>query len=226
MKNPVEDILPLSPLQQGLLVHSAIDEQDAAVYNSQFFADLAGRLDPAALRAAVEGLLRRHPNLRAGFRYQGLDQPVQVIRRHARSPWRSMDLTGLPASEAAAALDRVMAEERTTPFDLARPPLLRVVLIRLAADLHRLVLTNHHILLDGWSMPLVLEDLFALYEAGGDGSGLAAVPPHRAYLEWLAVQDRPAAEAAWRESLAGLDQPTLLASPSPSGAPLPSHLQQ
>ncbi|MFF8911709.1 non-ribosomal peptide synthetase, partial [Streptomyces olivaceoviridis] len=216
MKNPVEEILPLSPLQQGLLFHSAFDEAGADVYNSQFFADLSGRLDAAAMKAAVEALLRRYGNLRAGFRYQGLEQPVQIVRRQARSPWREVDLRALPPEQAERSVAELMAQERATRFDLTRPPLLRVVLVRLADDRHRLVVTNHHILLDGWSMPVVVVELFALYERGGDAAGLPPVTPYREYLAWLAAQDRQAAEERWRESLADLEEPTLFA-PQPAG---------
>ncbi|WP_308442715.1 condensation domain-containing protein, partial [Rugosimonospora africana] len=109
-----------------------------------------------------------------------------------------------------AEADVVAAEERGRRFDLGRPPLLRLVLVRLAAQRFRLILTKHHIVLDGWSVPLLLGELFALYVNGGDSAGLPRVKPYREYLRWLAGQDRQAAKAVWQEALSGVE-PTLIA---------------
>ncbi|RJL19460.1 non-ribosomal peptide synthetase, partial [Bailinhaonella thermotolerans] len=212
-ENGIEDILPLSSLQQGLFFHALFDERD--VYTSQLSLDLEGPLDVPALRAAAETLLRRHPNLRAAFWHEDVSQPVQVIPRAVELPWREIDAApGTDPREQAAA-------ERARRFDLARPPLIRFTLVRLAPDRHRLLVTNHHILLDGWSLPLLATELFALYALKGDDSGLPPAPPYKAYLAWLARQDRDAAEAAWRAALAGLEEPTLLAPRVADRPPVP-----
>ncbi|MFE1784901.1 condensation domain-containing protein, partial [Streptomyces sp. NPDC059506] len=209
----IEDILPLSPLQEGLYFHAVYDDRAQDVYTMQFAFDLVGPLDAATMRAAAEALLRRHANLRAGFRERKTGERVQVVRREVELPWSEWDLSGLDAAARDVELSRVMGEERSRRFDLAVAPLLRCALVRLGEGRHRLVVTNHHILLDGWSMPLLARELFALYAAGGDaaGAGLPRVTPYREYLGWLAGRDRAAAEEAWREALAGLEEPTLLA---------------
>ncbi|MFJ1747309.1 amino acid adenylation domain-containing protein [Streptomyces sp. NPDC088116] len=212
---PLEDILPLSPMQEGLLFHALFDEEAADVYTVQLFLGMEGALDVKALRAAAETLLRRHPNLRSGFRHEQVSRAVQVVHHEVELDWDTQDLRGLDADERSARLTRVAAEERARRFDLAAPPLVRFVLVRLTDDRFRLVMTVHHILLDGWSMPLLAQELFALYARGGDDTGLPLPTPYRDYLTWLAGRDGEAAEQAWRHALAGVEEPTLLA---PTGA--------
>ncbi|WP_236008804.1 amino acid adenylation domain-containing protein [Actinomadura physcomitrii] len=216
-KSQLEDILPLSPLQQGLFFH-ALYGSGHDVYTAQIVFDLRGPLDVDALRAAAATLLRRHANLRAGFRQRKEGSPVQVVHREVRLPWEDADLSGLPEAERDARARELAEAERARPFDMARPPLLRFLLIRLADGLHRMVFTNHHILLDGWSTPVLQTELFALYLAKGDDTGMPRVAPYKNYLAWLAKQDRAAAEDAWRSALDGLDGPTLVA----PGAPEPN----
>ncbi|MFC5286679.1 amino acid adenylation domain-containing protein [Actinokineospora guangxiensis] len=212
-----EDILPLSPLQQGLLFHAVYDERELDVYTVQLAIDLHGPLDVPALRAAADALLRRHANLRVGFIHEKVATPVQVVARDVVLPWVEIDLAALPESDRAAELARVQADEQSRRFDLSRPPLLRFALVRLDAGHHRLVLTNQHILLDGWSTPVLISELFELYGTRGDTSGMPPAVPYRAYLAWLNRQDRPAAEAAWRHALSGVEGPTLLAETAPVG---------
>ncbi|MGK4582313.1 amino acid adenylation domain-containing protein [Kitasatospora sp. HPMI-4] len=224
----LQDILPLSPLQEGLLFHGLYDEQGADVYTAQVALDLDGELDPGRLRAAVDALVLRHPILRTGFHHDGLRHPVQVVLDGVAVEWRSVDLSGLAdvdvigLAEAERELrsEQVKAEERSRRFDLTRPPLLRCALLRLAAGRHRLVLTNHHLLLDGWSMPILVRELLALYASGGDHTGLPRVRPFGDHLEHLATLDRPAARAAWRQALDGLETPTRVAQVRPGRNPV------
>ncbi|MEE1783009.1 condensation domain-containing protein, partial [Streptomyces sp. SP17BM10] len=217
---PLADLLPLSPLQQGLYFHATYDTDGHDVYTVQLALDIEGSVDREALRSALRALLTRHPNLRAAFRQDGLDAPLQVIPADVELPLYEVDFTDLPEDGRAAAADRLTVEDRTRRFDLDRPPLMRFTLISTAADRHRLVVSHHHLLLDGWSMPVFLGELFALYGTHGDAAGLARVTPYREYLDWIAGQDRTAAETAWRQVLDGLEEPTLLAAPDPTRAPV------
>ncbi|WP_245919945.1 amino acid adenylation domain-containing protein [Actinomadura mexicana] len=221
----LEDILPLSPLQQGLFFHALYDS-GRDVYTAQIVFDLRGPLDAGALRAAAATLLRRHANLRAGFRQRKEGSPVQVVHRAVRLPWRDEDLSALPDTEREARARELADAERARPFDMAKPPLLRFLLLKLADGLHRMVFTNHHILLDGWSTPVLQTELFALYLAGGDDTGMPRVAPYKNYLAWLAAQDRAAAEDAWRRSLDGVHEPTLVAPGAPEpGAGTPGRVR-
>ncbi|MEU0391133.1 amino acid adenylation domain-containing protein, partial [Streptomyces chartreusis] len=206
----VEDVLPLSPLQEGLLFHALFDEDTVDVYNVQLAFDLSGALDVGVLRRSAEVLVGRHASLRACFRERENGEPVQVIAGSVSVPWRVVDLSDLPGAGQRERVARLLEEERAARFDMASAPLMRFLVIRLAPDRHKLVIMNHHILLDGWSSPLVVRELFELYGWGGDGSALPAPVPYRPYPAWLARQDRTQAEAIWREALAGAE-PTRLA---------------
>jgi amino acid adenylation domain-containing protein/non-ribosomal peptide synthase protein (TIGR01720 family) len=204
-----DEALPLAPLAQGLLFHSLYDRDEgdeggadggADPYLVQFVFELTGELDATALREALHALLRRHPNLAAGFRPDAVGKPMQMVPDRIDVPWRE-ERVASPAEEAAF-LDR----DRRLRFDLADPPALRATLLRAAGRRHVFVLTAHHILLDGWSWPIAVRELFTLY-AGGTPP---AATPYRAYLDWLATRDAEADEAAWRGVLSGLDGPTLV----------------
>ena len=216
-----EDILPLSPLQEGLLFHALYDAQGPDIYTVQLVLDLQGSLDAAALQAAAQALTARHASLRAGFQHAGLSRPVQIIIPKVAVPWRRIDLSSLETAEHEAQLARVLGDERAARFDLAAPPLLRFALIRLAADRHSLVVTNHHLLLDGWSAPVLVRELLTLYAHQGDPGCLPRAVPYRDYLAWIAAQDRAAAISAWREALAGLQEATRLAPHDPARRALP-----
>ncbi|MFG2822964.1 amino acid adenylation domain-containing protein [Kitasatospora sp. NPDC048365] len=213
----LSDVLPLTPLQEGFLFHTLIDGRESDAYLTQLVLDLDGPLDPVALRTAARRLLDRHPALRAGFVHEGLPHPVQVVREGLELPWSEGDVSALPAGEREAELERLTAAEKDRPFDLAVPPLLRVLLLRSGERSHRLVLTNHHILWDGWSTPVLLGELFALL--GGAEPGPAR--PVGEYLGWLAGQDVPAAREAWTAAMAGLFEPTHLVPDAAHTDPVP-----
>ncbi|ELP64082.1 non-ribosomal peptide synthetase [Streptomyces turgidiscabies] len=209
---PVEDIWPLAPLQEGLFFHSTYDESALDVYTVHESFDLTEPLDTGRLRTAVRVLLDRNPSLRAGFTSEGLRQPVQFIVRDPEIPLEEVDLSGLPDTEQDARLRELTEAERSRRFDLTRPLLFRMLLVRLGADRgDRLIVGRHLLLWDGWSAWIFLDQLFALYENGGDASALPAPGSYRDYLTWLEVQDTAVATDAWRRALAGLDEPTLLA---------------
>ncbi|MET8014843.1 amino acid adenylation domain-containing protein, partial [Streptomyces sp. NPDC005266] len=214
------DVWPLSPLQEGLLFHARYDEGARDVYVGRRYLDLDGALDPKLLRRSWQALLNRHASLRTAFcQPPGTESPVQVVVRDVDVPWREVDLSGLSAAEAEAEADR-LAEEDLAPFDLAVPPALRLLLLKLGTARHRLLVTSHHIVLDGWSLPVLFGELSEIYAAGGDASGLPPVTPYRDYLSWLDRQDKDAARDAWRDLLAGVDAPTLVGPVDGGDAPV------
>ena len=215
----LEDILPLSPLQEGLLFHALYDTQAPDVYGVHLVLDLEGPLDAQALHAAAEALLERHANLRASFVHDGLSWPVQVIVPELALPWCEVDLSGLGPAQCEERLAQLLAQERTLRFELGRGPLLRFSLIRLGLNRHRLLLSNHHLLMDGWSLPVVVRELFELYKHTGRSAALGRVTPYRDYLRWIAGQDRQSARVAWQRALEGLEEPTRLAAAQPGAAP-------
>ncbi|WP_280232583.1 non-ribosomal peptide synthetase [Nocardia cyriacigeorgica] len=199
------DVWPLSPLQYGLLFHARYDSDTADGYTVQSMLTLAGTVDAARLRTAAQALVDRHENLRVAF-IETDDGPRQLVLGAAEIGWQELDLTGV--TEAERELDRLIALDANTRFDLARPPLLRFTLIRTAPDTYRLVMTNHHLVLDGWSTPLLVRELLTLYVTSGDTTALPPARSYREFLAWLAEQDDDASIAAWSQYLAGVDNPT------------------
>jgi amino acid adenylation domain-containing protein/non-ribosomal peptide synthase protein (TIGR01720 family) len=212
----VADILPLTALQQGLLFHAnTAQPTEDDLYAIQLEFTVAGALDARRLRDAVQTVVTRHPNLVARFS-QRYEEPVQIIPADPEMPWCLVDLTADAEFDGVLdpdmQIERFCAAERAAVYDLAQQPALRAALIRIAEDRHRLVLTVHHIVLDGWSLPIVLGEIFASF----GGHHLPAPVPYRAFATWLAERDLDAARAAWRAALAGFDVPTLVGPPQRS----------
>ncbi|WP_431952930.1 amino acid adenylation domain-containing protein [Nocardia lijiangensis] len=203
----LDDIWPLTPLQAGLLFHAQLAADTRDSYIVQLCIELGGRVDADRLRRAVQTLVARHPNLRTAFVRDGASDPVQVVNRHVEVPFTQIDLA--ECSDTAAALDRLMDNDRH--FDMTAAPLLRLALVATGPQRYQLVLTIHHILIDGWSTPLLTRELLTLYATESDPGTLAQVRPYRDYLMWLEAQDQDAAETAWARTLEGITEPTLLA---------------
>jgi non-ribosomal peptide synthase protein (TIGR01720 family) len=208
----IADVLPLTPLQHGLLFHANVSHtRHDDAYAVQLDITFNGPLDPHRLREAVGAVVNRHPNLAARFCEQ-FDQPVQIIPANPVAPWRYIDFSWgeLDLEEQIA---RVCAAERAAVCNLTDQPALRAALIRTGQHQHRFVLTNHHIVLDGWSLTIVQQEIFASYYQ----QRLPAAAPYRRFVTWLAGRDRDAARAAWREIFAGFDTPTLVGPPDRLG---------
>ncbi|WP_406814976.1 amino acid adenylation domain-containing protein [Mycobacterium sp. M23085] len=206
----IEDVMALSPLQEGLyslttLAEFADDPEADDPYVIGIAADISGELDVVLLRECAEQMLVRHPNLRASFFSRGIPRPVQIVPSRVELPWR----LAAAAPEDVPALE---TGERRRPFDLERGPAIRFLLIELPGARWRLVITAHHIVIDGWSLPVFVNEMMVLYQAGGDLSALPAPPrPYRDYIGWLASRDPDTSQRVWREHLAGMPGPTLLA---------------
>ena len=210
-KTNLEDVYPLSPLQQGMLFHTLYAPQ-GGVYLDQMVHHLrtAGELDTAAFKKAWERVVERHTVLRTAFSWEGRDEPLQVVLRRVHVPMREQDWRGLLPCEQEARFEEFLRADRGWGFNLAKPPLLRSALIRTGETEYRWVLTYHHILMDAWSVPLVLQEVWAFYEAFRRGEELALerVRPFRDYIAWLRRQDLGTAETFWRARLGGFESPT------------------
>ncbi|QEV16164.1 non-ribosomal peptide synthetase [Streptomyces alboniger] len=204
------DVWPVTAMQDGLLFHAELAGAAVDVYQMQFTFHLTGEVEPHRMRAAGQALLERYPNLRTAFVTDSAGDRVQIVHNGIELPWQELDLALLPTPQQQEQRRRFLAAEHSTHFDAARAPLMRFSLIKLAADRWDLVLTAHHVLFDGWSVPLLMLDLLRLYRSHGDDVQLGRAPAYRDFLTWLSHQDRTATARAWQHELKGLEEPTLL----------------
>ncbi len=200
---PVKDAYPLSPMQQGMLFHS-ISAPASDLYVQQLSCRLRGSLDLDAFRIAWETVVRRHAVLRTAFAWRGLPEPLQVVGEQVKLPLEVLENT--PIAELCAA-------ERNAGFDLGRAPLMRIKLVRIADAEWHLVWTWHHIILDAWSVPILLEELFALVDGR---NALESIRPYKDFVAWQRSRDLADAERFWRANLEGVLEPTPLGIDVPS----------
>ncbi|MCV7298538.1 amino acid adenylation domain-containing protein [Mycobacterium barrassiae] len=197
----VHDVFPLTPLQQGLLFHTRLAQGSGDdVYAVQLDITITGPLDSQRLREAMDSVVHRHPHLVARFSEQ-FGEPVQILAADPDFGWRYCEL------DTDDEVDDLRAGERAAVCQLADGLPFRAALIRTAEDRYEFVLTVHHIVIDGWSLPVLLREIFAGY----CGHRLPAPVPVRKFVTWLAGQDRGTAEAVWAKVFEGFDTPTLVA---------------
>jgi len=206
----IEAIFPLTPVQQGMLFHS-LSEEGGSAYVNQLIVDLAGPLDPQAFEQAWHWTARRHGALRTTFAWKHGKAPVQIVHRRAPLDWRV---------EPATDLDAFLERDRAQGFQLEKAPPLRMTLIRQGEDRHTLVLTHHHLIVEGWSWSILSREAFDAYRAlqrGEQPEQAAVSPTFRDFVAWLGRQDHSEAESWWRAELADLAAPT----PLPMARPAP-----
>ena len=199
----IEDAYPLTPVQQGLLFHS-LYAPDSGVYVTQMSCELSD-VDPDAFEKAWQRVVQRHSILRTAFVWKKTEEPLQVVGREVKLPVRREDWRDLGPDQRRTALDEFLERDRRRGFEPARAPLMRLALFRLAENRFHLVWSHHHLLLDGWSVPILLREVLTFYrEHVGQGPAALGEPrPYSDYVDWLERQDREAAEAYWRAALAG-----------------------
>ncbi len=217
----LEDLYPLSPLQQGLLFH-VLQEPGASLYFNQLSCELRGTLDLSAFARAWRQVAGAHPILRTGILWEGVDEPLQVVLRDVEPPLLQEDWRGVPASEQEARFSAWLAADRRRGFDVSSPPLCRLALLRTGDAAWRFVFSHHHLLLDGWSVPIVIRQVFALYEAlsrgplsQGQSPWMEQARPFGEYIGWLQGRSQEESERFWRRSLAGFSEPTDLGRGTP-----------
>ncbi|RKI67440.1 amino acid adenylation domain-containing protein, partial [Corallococcus sp. AB049A] len=219
----VEDLFPLSPLQEGMLFH-ALNTPEAALYFEQAAWSSHSDVDIALLQRTWQTAVDRNPILRTAFVWEGLESPLQVVHSHATLPFIVHDWRHLPEAEQPAALAKLMADDRAQGFDVSRAPLSRMTAVRLGEARWRFLWSHHHLLMDGWSMGLFFQEVFALYDAlrAGTPPPPSGRPPFRDYIAWLDRRDPAEDERFWRDQLAGLSAPTPLPSARPASLVKPT----
>ena len=201
-ENKFESIYPLTPMQQGMLFHTLL-HPGAGAYLVQLHWLLEGPLDTRALHRAWQAVVDHHPVLRTAFAWDQKERPLQAVLARAEVPWAEQDWSDLSPAAQGQRLHTFLEEDQRHDFDLKRAPLLRLVLVRLSAERHRLLWSSHHLLLDGWSTSRVLGDVLSAYAAltRGQAPRLTPCRPFRDFVSWLGKQDPSSADAFWSQQL-------------------------
>lgn len=210
-RNMIEAIYPLSPVQQGMLFYSVAAPRDD-IYVIQWSCTFAPTLQVHHFEQAWRSVIARHAVLRTAFLWQDLDEPLQIVGRQVAVQVACLDWSDQCPSRFQSSLDAWLKADQVQGFTLSSAPLMRLTLIQQPDQSYRFIWTYHHLLLDGWSWPLVLQEVFALYEAFLQGRELTLpeVRPYKDYIAWLQQQDLREAEVFWRQTLSGFTEATPL----------------
>jgi malonyl CoA-acyl carrier protein transacylase/aryl carrier-like protein len=211
-KNDIlEDIYPLTPLQEGMLFHVLSNPASNLYLNQQVYT-FQGEIAVPELRKAFEQIVAQHQILRTAFTTGNQSGPLQIVYRSVALPWEERDWRGLSPREQEERTEILLQAGREQGFDLARPPLTRVVLIRLKDDVYRLVWSFHLMLLDGWSLALLVRQVLGLYDAFRHNTPPEVAPAasYGEYVEWLRKLNVEEAWKYWQQRLQGFTRPTSL----------------
>ncbi len=215
----IERAYPLSPMQGGMLYHW-IKSQPSDAYFEQSTISIEGEMDGAVLTKSFNALINRYDILRTLFYYDGLDEPIQAVLTERRVEIGFEDIGAMGEHEKEEYLEKFKEADRSRGFDLTADPLMRGCLFKMDHHWFKLVWSFHHILMDGWCLGLIFEEMLQYYEAFNWGSSLRLerVTPYVEYIRWLERMDKEAGLKLWREYLDDFEHPT--------GLPLPAKVAE
>ncbi|HEX8819708.1 MAG TPA: condensation domain-containing protein [Archangium sp.] len=219
-RQKIEDIYELSPAQQGMFFQSMLN-QSPGMLCEQFLCILEGVLDVAVLQRACAHVISRHPALRTSFHLMELDKPLQVVHRSVPLPWRELDWRQHSSEAVTKELEALLKEDREQGFEPRAAPLLRFCVIHLSGDRHQFIWSHHHLLMDGWSLPVVMKEILVCYESFSRGERPRLKPswPYREYIAYLQSRRLEQARPFWQAQLRDLHEPTPLGrGPTAAGA--------
>lgn len=219
MKN-VEDVYPLSPMQNGMMFHTLYAPGSGA-YVVHISSRIDGNFSVAHFKRAWQTILDRHPILRSAYLWEKVESPLQVVRKELQFTWDERDWREMPAAEQEKQIQEYLWSEHYRGFDLAQAPLIRMALIRLGESSYQFVWNYSHLLLDGWSVNIIFGELFQFYKAYANGQelDLPRPRPYRDFIAWMQQQDKRKAEAFWRKTLKGFTAPTQIGFDEGKGGP-------
>ncbi|MBH3424329.1 non-ribosomal peptide synthetase [Pseudomonas gessardii] len=212
----IEDVYPLTPMQEGLLLHTLL-EPGTGLYYMQDRYRIHSELNPERFALAWKAVIARHEALRASFCWNVGEEMLQVIHKPGSTPIEYLDWTGTPAEQQEPRLQALLKSEREAGFDLLNQAPFHLRLIRVGEARYWFMMSNHHILIDAWCRSLLMNDFFEIYMALGEGreAQLAAPPRYRDYIAWLQRQNLAEARQWWQQNLQGFERTT----PIPSDRP-------
>lgn len=207
----IEDIYKLTPVQEGMLFHS-LYERESSLYFFHCPIGLRGNLNTKAFEEAWQKIVDRYATLRTGFYWEDIDNPLQVVYKNVKISLKQYDWRGIEQAEQEEQLKSFCDSDRKLYFDFSQPCLMRLTLIRLADDYYEFVWSIHHIITDGWSASIMMDEWIQIYEALCEGKEIrfSSNRPFRDYIDWLQEQDIEKTKNFWRQQLAGIKAPTPL----------------
>ncbi|WP_260989997.1 condensation domain-containing protein, partial [Paenibacillus xylanexedens] len=210
-KRNVVSMYPLSPMQEGMLFQALMEPQSSAYFDQVSFT-IQGSLHKAHLEESLSLLMERHDIFRTVFMYEGLERPLQIVLQKRNPSIIFEDYTGLTEEEVKISVEQFKEADRERGFDLTRDVLLRLAVLKMGKGHYELVLSHHHILMDGWCRGIVLKEFFYMYTqlCSGQAIDLPTVKPYIEFIKWLKAQDREEALGYWRDYLAGYEQRTAI----------------
>lgn len=207
----IEDIYELTPVQKGMLFH-CLYASESALYFFHHTLTLHGHPNIEAFEQAWQQVVDRHTILRTGFYWEDIDNPLQVVYKRVKINLNQYDWRGVEPAEQQERLKSFLESDRQLCFDFSQPCLMRLTLIRFTGDRYEFIWSNHHIIIDGWSGPIILEECLKIYTALCESKEIKLPParPFRNYIDWLQQQNIGKTETFWRQELQGIKVPTPL----------------
>ncbi len=207
-KKNIEAIYALSPMQNGMLFHTLLNKEKEE-YIQQVSTTINGKLNITAFKNAWQKTIDRNTILRTSFVYKKVKNMLQVVHKKVELPFEYLDWSTLSEDQSERQLEDLLIKDRKKGFNLTKPPAMRILLIKLSDEKHKLIWTHHHIILDGWSLPLLLKEVFTFYEAFNSGIeiNLPFPQPYKNYITWLKNKDMKKAEKFWKNYLKGFTTP-------------------
>ncbi|AME05064.1 non-ribosomal peptide synthetase [Bacillus siamensis] len=203
----IQDIYPLSFMQEGMLFHSLLDHDSRAYFEQAVFT-ISGQLDRERFQKSIDAVFERYDIFRTTFIHKNVAKPRQVVLKNRPSRVQFHDISHLDEKAQDMYADRFGKEDKDKGFDLQSDPLMRVSILKKAPERYVCIWSHHHIVMDGWCFGIVMKEFLMIYQSLGDGRlpSLEPVQPYGKYIKWLMKQDRKEAESFWKTRLADLEQ--------------------
>jgi amino acid adenylation domain-containing protein len=207
----IKDIYVLSPMQEGILFH-CLYEKDSPAYFEQMSYRLVGDLDIALVKRSMKVLFERHDILKTAFVYKNIKRPVQVVLKERKPEFYYEDLREKNMQDPGAYIREFKQKDKQRSFDLTKDVLLRIAILQLNNKNYEVIWSFHHIIIDGWSIGILISEFFEIYNGLYENRALrlSKVNPFRSYIQWLEEQDREKSKNHWRKYLEGYEEKALI----------------
>ncbi|WP_218936580.1 non-ribosomal peptide synthetase [Bacillus cereus] len=207
----IENVYPLTPMQKGMLFHSLLNSQSEAYFEQVRF-NVQGSLNIKGFLQSLEQLAQRHAIFRTNFVNAWNDEPLQIVYRDRKINLHYEDLQEMDELSRKERIEKYTTEDKEKGFNLAEDGLMRMAILRVEEQTYHVIWSFHHILMDGWCMPLVTREIFEIYYAmqGRREPELTVVTPYSEYIEWLEAQNQEEASKYWNDYLTGYEGQTEL----------------